>query len=227
MSVDNEFGRTELELADAPNLPAPHDLVGMLRARLEEVVSNARRGRGEVVTPEDTFDMQRGLAAVIEGLEDYGRAFMKIAKEAKGYVQDELIDAVGENDGIPLAGLKVPDLDGTTISIELDKANEYFFDHDALRSAVAYVVLTTRRGEDAPRGVRSDEVDDWIANLMIDAMALLETLGQFKPQVTKVRAFAADLSRLPGGDLIASTVTSTTHKNPLFKGIKVKREQPK
>jgi hypothetical protein len=227
MSVDDGFSRTELELADQRRLPAPHELVGMLRAQLDNLVNDARNGRGEIAAPEDTFDMQRGLAAVHEGLTDYARAFSKIAKEALGYVQDELIEAVGEQDGIPMAGLKVPDLDGTTISIELDKTNEYTFDHDALRSAVAYSVLMARRGEDPTRGVRSEEVDNWVVSLMIDAMTLLETLGQFRPQVTKVRAFTAELSRLPGGDLIASTVTSTTRKNPLFKGVKVKREFPR
>lgn len=225
MSVDDGFSRTQLDLAPyEDNLPAPHDLVGMLRAKLEEVVENARRGRGDVATPEDTFAIQRGLAQVHEGLTDYARAFSKIAKEALGYVQDELELAVGEQDGIPVSGLKVPDLDGTTVAISLDTTNEYTFDHDALRSAVAYFVIVTRRGEGAPRGVKSDEVDSWVADLLIQAMELLETLGQFRPQVTKVRTFTADLSRAPGGDIIASTVTSTTRKNPQFKGVKVKRE---
>lgn len=227
MSVDDGFGRTELELTGSPNLPAPHDLVGMLRAQLENLVHDARAGRGVVAAPEDTYEMQRGLAKVIEGLEDYGRAFLKIAKEAKGYVEDELIEAVGENDGIPLSGLKVPDTDGTTIAIELDKANAYTFDTSALQSAIAYVVLTTRRGEDSPRGAHSDGTDAWLASLLVDAMNLLMSLGKFEPQITKVRAFTDDLSRLDGGATIASTITTTIRKKPIFKGIKVERKFPK
>ena len=217
MSVDDGFGRTELELAGTANLPAPHDLVGMLRAKLEELVNDARKGRGEIAAPEDTFDMQRGLAKVIEGLEDYGRAFMKIAKEAKGYVEDELIEAVGEQDGIPMSGLKVPDLDGTMISIELDKPNTYTFDNDALFNAVAYFVAGPW-----------EEVGDSKAHAVaVEAMRQLVSLGKFEPQITKVKTFTFELSRLEGGDLVASTVTSTTRKKPIFKGVRVKREQPK
>lgn len=227
MSVDDGFGRTELELAGSPSLPAPHDLVGMLRARLEEVVSNARHGRGEVHTPEDTFEMQRGLAGVIEGLTDYARAFQKIAKEAKGYVEDELIEAVGEQDGIPMAGLRVPDTDGTTVLIGRDMANTYTFDSEALFGAVAWQVVMTKRGEGSPRGKYSETVDEWVIDLLVEAMRLLVSLGRFEPQITKVKAFTADLARLEGGPTIASTVTSTTRKKPVYKGVKIEREQPK
>jgi hypothetical protein len=222
MSVDDGFGRNELELTGAGHLPAPHDLVGMLRARLEEVIANARRGRGEVLTPEDTFEMQLGLAGVIEGLTDYARAFQKIAKEAKGYVEDELIEAVGEQDGIPMAGLKVPDPDGTTVAISRETVNEYTFDNDALFTAVAHFVLAGRAG-DGP--MHQDAV--WLIPLITSAMTQLVALGKFEPQISKVKAFTAELSRLEGGPPIASTVTSTTRKKPIYTGVRIKREQPK
>lgn len=220
MSVDDDFGHNELALADAHPLPAPHDLVGMLRARLEEVVHNARHGRGEVHTPEDTFEIQLGLAQVIEGLTDYAAAFQKIAKEAKGYVEDELIEAVGEQDGIPMAGLRVPDPDGTTVVIGRDMANSYTFDNEALFSAVACVAMAN---------VDFDEQINWATclDLMLQAMERLVSLGKFEPQITKVKAFTADLARLKGGPKVASTVTSTTRKKPVYKGVKVEREQPK
>jgi hypothetical protein len=216
--MPDDFSHAQLELVEGPNLPAPHDLVGMLRAKLEELITAAREGRGEVLTPEDTYEIHRGLVAVIEGLEDYARAFTTIAKEAKGYVEDELIEAVGESDGIPLVGLRVPDVDGTTVVISLDTANEYVFDHAALRSAVAYSVLMTSPAD-------RQASDELLINSMVDAMALLETLGQFKPQVTKVRAFTNELARLEGGPAIASTVTSTIRKNPTFRGVKIRRER--
>jgi hypothetical protein len=216
MSVDDGFGRNELELAGAGELPAPHDLVGMLRARLEEVISQARNGRGEVLTPEDTFQMQLGLASVIEGLTDYARAFQKIVREAKGYVEDELIDAVGEQDGIPLAGLKVPDSDGTTVTISRDMTNAYTFDNDALFNAVAWLALASAGVEDGR-----------LHTVVVEAMRQLVSLGKFEPQISKVKAFSAELARLEGGPRIASTVTSTTRKRPVYKGVKIEREQPK
>ena len=237
MSTDDGFSTKELELAGAAPLPAPHDLVGMLRARLEEVVTIARRHRGEVLTPEDTYGIQLGLASVIEGLTDYARAFQKIAKEAKGYVEDELIEAVGEQDGIPVAGLRVPDPDGTTVVIGRDMSNTYTFDHDALFTAVAYEVLATQKlpsvGDPeiaAQLGLPPQYtavIDALLVRFMLAAMSRLVELGKFEPQVTKVTAFTADLSRLESGPQIASTVTSTIRKDPLFKGVKIERKQPK
>lgn len=239
MSVDDGFGRTELELAGIDrSLPAPHDLVGMLRARLEEVINQAREGRGEIVTPEDTFQMQLGLASVIEGLTDYARAFQKIAREARGYVEDELIEAVGEQDGIPMAGLKVPDPDGTTVAISRDITNAYTFDNDALLTAVAHYVLALEKipsiGDPqimAQLGLiptdQASAFDSLLFMFMHNAMEQLMMLGRFEPQISKVKAFTAELARLEGGPQVASTVTSTTRKEPVYKGIKIQREQPK
>lgn len=223
MSADDGFSNTALELADARSLPTPRDLAGILRANLEEVVTDARKNRGEVLTPEDTYEIQRGLAKVIEGLTDYANVFRKIAKEAAGYVEDELIDAVGEQDGIPTSGLKVPDRDGTTVCIELDKANVYGFDTTALFNAVAYHALASIAADDGAEGA----LDGLLVQAMLTAMTQLVELGKFEPQIRKVEAFTAELSRFPGGDTIASTVTGTIRKKPVFKGVKVRREQPK
>lgn len=242
MSVDDGFSRTELELTDERRLPAPHDLVGMLRAQLEEVVSNARKNRGEVLTPEDTFDIQLGLAQVIEGLTDYGRAFTKVAREAKGYVEDELIEAVGEQDGIPTSGLKVPDPDGTTVVISRDTSNVYTFDMHALLNAVAFMVMeswsVTDRVLDLARGHLAteshteraairQELENYLAGRLLAALEQLTQLGKVEPQVTKVGTFTESLARMPGGPMIASTVTGTTRKKPVYKGVSIKREQPK
>lgn len=233
---------TEMELAGGANLPAPHDLVGMLRLKLENVVADARATRGEVRTPEDTYDMQRGLASVVSGLTDYSNAFAKIAKEAKGYVEDDLISAVGENDGIPLSGLRVPDVDGTTIVVELDKANDYAFDAPAILEAVAFAavdgwsVSTTvcdlaqhvrDAASDELRMESMDKLESYVRGRLVATMEILIGLGLFRPQITKVRALMDEVTRMPYGTRVASAVTSTIRKKPVYKGVKVRREQPK
>jgi hypothetical protein len=243
MSADDGFGRTELELAGSRNLPAPHELVKLLRARVEEVIVEARNSRGDVLTPEDTFAMQRSLASVHEGLTDYGRAFATVAKETLGWVAMDLVDAVGEQDGIPVSGLKVPDTDGTTIVIERDITNQYAFDLAAIINAVAFATMenwsvagrvleysrVVAQAETVTEEVSArQELASYLTGVLVAALELLVSVGKFDPQVTKLRTFTDNLSRLlPDGPRIASTVTSTIRKNPNYKGVKIKREQPK
>jgi len=204
----------ELEPAFGPQMPAPHTLVGILRQHLEELVIFLREERGEVHVREDVYGSVLRLGALVEGLQDYAAAFKKIATEAKGYIQDDLELAVGEQDGIPLSGMKVPDPDGTDINVALDTSGEYTFDLDAIVNGVAHAVQ-------AAHGI----VDAAIHQLLVESMERLQATGQYKPQVTKVRALATEIARTD--PKVASTITSTIKRTTVFKGIKIKREQPK
>lgn len=211
------------DLALTPeSMPAPHDLVGMLRRNLEALVTAARQERGDVLLPEDTYGVVRAVARVHEGLTDYANAFRTITKEADGYIQDELELAVGEQDGVPNSGMTVPDVDGTDLCISLNQPNEYDFDLVALFTAVTFQAV------EALVEFEDDRTDrDTVIGLLMVALGKLTELGRFTPQVTKVKAFAAELARLDGGARVASAVTSTIKKRPQFKGIKVERRQPK
>jgi hypothetical protein len=224
---DNDLTGRELEPAfRTERMPAPHDLVGILRERLDSLVLQLRAERGEVHAPEDVFVPIRRLGALAEGLGDYGRAFTKVAVEVRGHIEDELIEAVGERDGIPMSGLLVPDEDGTDLKIELDSRNEYNIDTETVKSAVTALVLASN-----PAAIRlrqaSDDVTALAAELLADAMTTLIACGQFKPQVTKVRALATEIARTD--PKVASTITDMLRgaKSTEFKGVRVKREQPK
>jgi hypothetical protein len=229
-TADNDLSGRELEPAFGRSLPAPHTLVGMLRERLEARVIELRAERGDVHAPEDVFVSVRNLGAIAEGLADYGAAFTTVAKETRGYIQDDLELAVGEQDGVPLSGMTVPDTDGTNLKISLDTANEYNIDTDTVMSGVAHLVVTTNPvsqlltavvDEDKPRTV------DMIVELLTDAMTTLLACGQFKPQVTKVREMATEIARTD--PKVASTITGVLKhaKTTRFRGVKVKREPGK
>lgn len=210
------------ELIIAPGvLPEAHDLIGLMRLRLESLVAEERARRGEVLAPEDTYEALRRLASLHEGLTGYARAFQTIAKEVLGYVQDDLESAVGEQDGIPVSGLDVPDPDGTTVRVHVDLTSQgYTFDLDALLTAVAAETLAwLDRSEDG-----EEVVDPPV--ILRHALDLLLTLGKFEPQVSKVRAFAQEVAR--HDPKAASTVTRGIRKrNPRFGGVKLERKQPK
>ena len=222
---DSGLSCRELEPAFGRSLPAPHDLVGELRLRLEERVLQLRQARGEVHTPEDTYIPIRALAALSEGLTDYGRAFLKIARETLGYMQDELELAVGEQEGVPLSGLRVPDSDGTDIKIDLDTRNEYDFDLHSILTGVAHKTMTENPGMARDRALDEDAADEELFALIYQALVELTGTGTFKPQVTKVRKLADAIART--SPKVASTITGAIKKRVDFRGVKVKREQPK
>lgn len=220
-----EFSGTELELHGA-RIPAPREVVSVLRERLQQLVLSARETRGEVRMPEDTYDLIRSLMGVREGAADYAHAFTVIRKEIDGFIQDDLELAVGEQDGVPNSGMKVPDVDGTDIAIEVDKQNNYEFDTAALVQAVMFEALD-EAATDSDIATLPWEVVDRLAKLFDAAIHRMLSLGQFRPQVTKVRAFADELARRDGGPQIASAVRQSVSKTARFRGIKVERKQPK
>jgi hypothetical protein len=194
------------------SMPATPSVLAQMREHLETVIREERAARGAVHTVEDVYPVVNRLASVIDGLDDYVHAFKVIRAEAVGFIGDELELAVGEQDGVPSQGLKVPAPDGTTVDIALDvTAGKYSFDLDALITAVAIEV----GGDDETGGAV------YVATM---AMRTLLKLGSFTPQVTKVKAFKNELARTD--PKVASTVT-WTRADDTFKGVKVKREQPK
>ncbi|HEY2101421.1 MAG TPA: hypothetical protein VGH72_33495 [Pseudonocardia sp.] len=216
-------------------LPTARNIRTVLREQIEAGVITERRRRGDVHQPEDTFPMQRSLADVIRACLEYRDAFDFARKEALAIAEEELITAVGDQDGIPASPLTVPDAEGD-VKITLDTQNEYDIDPDALRSAVAFAVLSDS-AELIERLFREDirqtPDQDWderegiLAQLITDALTMLGTLGKFTPQVSKVRAFAAELARTPGGDGVSSTVSSSIRKNVRYRGVKVERKEGK
>ena len=203
---------TEVVVAGA-TLPATPSVLRQMRDHLVNVVLQARAERGEVHTPEDVFPVVNRLADVIDGLDDYAYAFKTVRAEAVAFIGDELELAVGEQDGIPSQGLKVPAPDGTTVDVALDVASgKYSFDLDALITAVAVAAC--------PPG----EEDAEHVGTAVNAIRLMLTVGSFTPQVTKVQAFKDEVARTD--PKVASTITWTKAAN-VFKGVKVKREQPK
>jgi hypothetical protein len=235
---DQGFQRVEedaqLELSGG-RLPTARSIRAELRTQLNGAVLAERNRRGEVHQPEDTWGMQRSLASVIEVCGEYSRAFADAAKEARQIAEEELIEAVGEQDGTPNQGMTVPDAEGD-VKISLDTRNGYEIATDALYSAVAFAQLL---GGDLVNSVVASvstefetpeigkETEGILAEAMARAMAELCTLGKFEPQVSKVRVFAKELAREPGGDGVSATVTSAIKKTTQYRGVKIERTEPK
>lgn len=241
MTSDQDFQRVEedaqLEISGGA-LPTPRTIRSQLRSQLNGAVLAERDRRGEVHVPEDTWGMQRSLTKVIEVCGEYSRAFGDAAKEAKQIAEEELIEAVGDQDGVPNGGMTVPDAEGD-VKISLDTRNDYEIDMDALASAAAFKVLADNRGQisgwlgaltsDVPEEAQEGYAlaEDMLASFMVEAIGQLLALGSFKPGVMKARQFVKELGRMPGADGVASSVSSSIRKTALYKGVKVERVEPK
>jgi hypothetical protein len=212
-------------MTDLPDLipvgmPTQAQLTQHLRARLHETVERQRAGR-TVSAPEDVYTALLQLARIHETLTDYSRALSTIAKEALGFAEDDLIEAVREQEGVPLSGLEVPDPDGTTVAVTPDhRAAAYEFDLEALLTAVVLEVCDWWAGTeldgpepDAPAVVRK-------------ALDTLLDLGKFEPKITKVRAFADQVARTD--PQASKAVRQAGKRKPgKYQGVRITRHEPK
>lgn len=194
-------------------LPDPTDLRKALRAAVDRAYLASVTARGEVTRPEDTFDVQRSLAAVRELFTDYARVFSDMRKLIGQLQEEQLIDAVGEQAGVPNQPITVPDPEGDVrLGLQLDKV--YSFDTEQLITVVA-----TQIGGQAESTAARD------AGLAMSAIRTFLSLGKFEPQVTKVKGYAAELAR-DGHDDLASVVSGTIRDFTTYKGIKFERKEP-
>jgi hypothetical protein len=214
--MNDDFSGALVPLGDG-DFPAPTDLKVRLTEQLNAHVQRIRDERGEVTGREDTFDLIRRLTAAGERLGEYSRAFGAVAKTTKDIVEEELFEAVGEQDGIPSSNLRVPTAGGD-INVNRDIQNIYDIDMHQVIAVLAH---------------RIDAI--WEADRVVDpgqeplefaievAEEALKFVGAAKPKVTAVRALAEQLSR-DGDDQLAKVARDSIRKTQKFKGIKVDRK---
>lgn len=235
-----EPGTELVPLPDEVRLPSPRDFSRMLREGLEAEILRVRTERGPVTAPEDTHALVRSLQGVRETFGEYARGLTGAAKIAAQEIEEELLAAVGEQDGVPNGAMNVTDHDGTVIRVAPDTRNDYEIDENALYPALAEVIMMTTEiavdlenacldaalADADDRPAAAAERNAVIARALILAMTELPRVGTFTPQVTKVRALAGELGRL-GDDSLAATVTGAIRKRTVPNGVKIERKEPK
>jgi hypothetical protein len=211
----------------------PGRVAAAVRAEVERTIAEMRSAvevTGGVLSPADTFRMQRYMQEVSEKLGDYERAFKAVRGYIKLLVEEVLADAVGEQDGVPTEGLTVPDRDGD-IRISLDTTREHTINADMLLPAFASMfaeqhadaVMNAAVGENNGTAQQGAAVGVAVAEAIVDALSNVGQLGKFEPQVSKVRAYAKDLAR-NGEDRAASIVAAAITTKTTYNGVKVERK---
>ncbi len=221
-------------MTDWSNVPAlvsglrePVELKRELRARIQEAYAELVAERGEVHVPEDTFAMQRRLGLERDRFAAYASAFTEVTKLLRTLMEEELVEAVGEQDGIPNQGLTIPSADGD-IRLSLDTAKAYEINMDQLRAVMVEQTLRNVDELDMLSNTRAptvQEVCDVVDVAIEEATTRLLSLGKFELQVSKVRAYAATLAR-NGFDQASSIVTGAISESHPYRGVKFERKSP-
>lgn len=216
MSSQEDMTGALVPLGGGDDIPAPTDLKKQLVDSMETHVVRIRADRGEVTNPSDTFDLIRRLTAVQERMGDYQRAFGSVAKTAKDYLEEELFEAVHEQDGIPMSNLTVPTAGG---DIQLKRNTENVYDID-MGQVVAVIAARLSGSWGVEEGGAAARPEEFAIAVALEALAFFSAP---KPKVTAVRALAVQLAR-EGDDKLAGVALDAISKKVKYKGITVERK---
>ena len=211
--------------------PDPQDLKRVVKERIEEAYAAAVAERGEVRQAEDTYQVQRRLQATYEQLDAYKRGFGDAGKVIRKMQEEQLLDAVGEQDGIPLSGLTIPTADGD-IRVTPEFKRDNIIDPEQVRSVIAAqaarnvnALIVAEHGDPEAHIGGMDETE--LAAVIDEAFGALIGCGKFEPQVTRVKATAAEFARAGDDKMAAALAEAIKVKQTYQDRVKVDRKAPK
>jgi hypothetical protein len=239
----NEQDEPTVELEHIVTRFPDHRTLGKaLQGGVNAMMAQLRAARGDVVAEEDVYEAVRWAQGIAESFHEYGRAFAGAAALVGQYAEEELTEAVGEQDGVPLKSLTVPDTDGTDIKLTKQTSNVHHLDEGAILQALA---LSLVGGEDlvgemavvlsdlydrveftdpATEKATYEAAEVKLVEFVLAAFKALADLGSFSLQVSKVEAFRKELARRD--TLLASTVAGAMGRTVKYTGVKMSRVTP-
>lgn len=214
------------------SLPSPRELSAMLQEGVNRHVAGERLIRSASTNPERVYPLTRWLQGMAENLDEWGRAFASAGALAREYAEEELIDAVGEQDGIPVASFTVPDAEGDVLLKRVTQ-NVRTFDAAAVIRIVAQDMVDSNAA-DAPEQGPEQSFDEyaevynaWLVEFVVASIESLLALGSdWAPTVLKLKAYAAEQARR-GNDAVAARLGAAVQSTQKYKGTVIERKAPK
>jgi len=213
------------ELVDG--LPDPLVLQRVVKERIQAAYAELHQARGEVLKPEDTYDLHRRLQATVEQMEGYARGFAAVVKLIRELQQEELVEAVGEQDGVPLSGLTIPTAGGDiVVTPSFKRVND--IDPDAVTTAIVNGVTDAWMEPIEHAAVHSTEtLEENLREMLAQALAALVGTGKWEPQVSKLKATAAQWARAGRDDMAGRLMAAHEVRQKYQDRVEVTRKEPK
>jgi len=213
------------ELVDG--LPDPQDLKRVVKERVALAYADLHAARGEVLKPEDTFDLHRRLQATREQMDGYARGFKEVATLIGQLQEEELVEAVGEQDGIPTSGLTIPTAGGDiVVKPSFKRVND--IEPDQVRAAIVHGITEAWIEPVEHAAVHSaDLLEDRLREMLEQALSMLVATGKWEPQVSKLKATAAEWARNGHDDLAARLIKAHKVRQRYEDKVDVTRKAPK
>lgn len=208
-------------------LPDPTELKRVVKQRIQEAYAELYKLRGEVLQPEDTYDLHRRLQATREQMESYQRGFGEVAKLIGDLQQEELLEAVGEQDGVPLSGMTIPTAGGDiVVKPSFKRVND--IDPDQVRTAIVNGVTDAWMEPIEHAAVHSTEtLEENLREMLAQGLAALVGTGKWEPQVSRLKATAAEWSRAGNDSMAAKLLAAHKIRQEYQDKVDVTRKAPK
>lgn len=206
---------------DPAALPSPAALSEWLTSVIEAGVVRMRSERGPVTQPEDVYPAVRAVSRADDLLAAFEAAISAARTRIRGVLEEELAEAVGEQNGIPNGSLSVP-VDGQIVKIGAAYTNSYDIDTQQVAGAMVAALADEWAGAQAhdPEGFALAAIEQ-----IIDPDTGI--LGKTSAKPTKVKAVAASLAARELDPLAAVARSAIGSPVRTFKGVTVERSTPK
>lgn len=224
--MTNELDRLlSTELVDG--LPDPQALKQVVKERIQQAYADLHAARGEVLQPEDTYDLHRRLQATREQMGGYERGFKEVGALIGQLQQEELVEAVGEQDGVPLSGLTIPTAGGDiVVAPSFKRVND--IEPEAVQTAIVNGVVEAWMEPIEHAAVHSTEtLEESLRELVQQALTVLIGTGKWEPQISKLRATAQEWARSGHDDLAGRLMAAHTVRQKYQDKVDVTRKEPK
>lgn len=224
--MTNELDRLlSTELVDG--LPDPQDLKRVVKERVQQAYAELHAARGEVLKPEDTYDLHRRLQATREQMDGYARGFKEVSTVIGQLQEEELVEAVGEQDGIPLSGLTIPTAGGDiVVAPSFKRVND--IDPDQVQDAIVNGITEAWMEPIEHFAVHStDRLESGLREMLQQALTVLIGTGKWEPQVTKLKATAQEWARSGHDDLAGRLMAAHEVRQKYQEKVDVTRKAPK
>jgi hypothetical protein len=224
--VGNEVDRVlSAELVDG--LPDPQALQRVVKERVQQAYAELHAARGDVLKPEDTYDLHRRLQATRELMNGYERGFNAVGTLIGQLQQEELVEAVGEQDGVPLSGLTIPTAGGDiVVTPAFKRIND--IDPDQVQTAIVNGVTDAWMEPIEHAAVHSTEtLEENLREMLAQALAALVGTGKWEPQVSKLKATAQEWARAGRDDMAGQLMAAHEVRQQYQDRVDVTRKEPK